>query len=138
MALEAAVQLTVESVRLRRADPGTLAKRLGEPLAVERRPRGVAPPPIVDEAAREAFQRGKRIGRMVERVAGVLPWKPVCLPQALATSAMLRRRGVDHLVQFGVRTPAEMRSHAWVTVSGWTVVGLRIGEFTPVAAFRRR
>lgn len=77
-----------------------------------------------------------RIGHMVSRVAGILPWQPVCLPQALATRAMLRRRGFAARSHLGVTGTAPFAAHAWVSVDGFVVVGGPVGHATEVAAFR--
>src|SRR3954452_1718450 len=78
----------------------------------------------------------RRVGRAVEKVAGRLPWAPACLPQALATRAMLRRRGIAceaHLAVVGTRPLA---THAWVTVNGVAVQGRPAGGATRLASFR--
>ena len=48
---------------------------------------------------------GRTLGRMVAGVARRLPFEAPCLPRALATQWMLRRRGVASRLVFGVRAP---------------------------------
>ena len=63
------------------------------------------------------------VGRAVERVARMLPWRPRCLPQAIATRRMLNRRRIPNLGHLGVVGTAPLETHAWVTVGGAVVQG---------------
>lgn len=71
------------------------------------------------------------IGRAVARVANIVPFRAVCLQQALATRRMLRRRGVAAEIVFGLLSdadgsqPGDVVAHAWVEVSGLTANGWR-------------
>jgi Transglutaminase-like superfamily len=76
----------------------------------------------------------RRIGVAVERVAALLPWHPVCLPQAIATRLMLRRRGIPAQLHLGVVETSPLSAHAWVTVEGRAVQGGRV-RATRVATF---
>lgn len=72
----------------------------------------------------------------VVRGAGRLPIASKCLPQALALSRMLRRRGVPHRLIVAVR-PAAARGrgddlHAWIELAGQTVLGELPGPWLPV------
>jgi hypothetical protein len=80
--------------------------------------------------------QGRRVGRIVERVASVLPWQPVCLPQAIAVRTMLRRRGVRSTLHLGVVSGEALSAHAWVTVGQAIVQGDPIGAAVEVARFR--
>ena len=79
---------------------------------------------------------GRTLGRMVAGVARRLPFEAPCLPRALATQWMLRRRGVASRLVFGVRraAPGEPADyHAWLTVDGRFVSGGRNAPaFTPL------
>ena len=75
------------------------------------------------------------VGRAVARVAHHLPWHPTCLPQALATRAMLRRRGIPCVSHLGVIRTEPFEAHAWVTVNDRVVQGGPIGHATEVARF---
>ena len=90
---------------------------------------------------------GREVGRIVRKVASCMPFRAVCLPQAMAAQWMLRRRGVSSRLIFGVRraseepggplqrkhgaaapgrtpwTGAGLDFHAWLTVAGENVVG---------------
>lgn len=132
LAVEAAVGLTVASIRIGRTSQGRLVALLGEPRAAEPAPEPAAP--ITDDQ-RSTVRRALRIGRIVTRVAGLLPWHPTCLRQSMATRTMLTRRGVEATLHLGVADVATMDAHAWVTVEGRTVVGRQARRFTPVASF---
>ena len=122
--LEAGVALTWASVAVRRASGPEVTRLLGEPSA-----------PMQGMAARPQFEAW-RVGRAVSRVAGWLPWRPTCLPQAVATRLMLRRRGIDFESHLGVIQTAPFEAHAWVTVRGTPVVGGPTHHATRIATFR--
>ena len=64
-------------------------------------------------------------GRAVASVARRLP-AMTCLVQAVAAQAMLRRRGFESTVRYGVRSGGNGRaldSHAWLVCGGRVVVG---------------
>ena len=135
MALESATALVVASVRVALTPRDRLVAGFGPARPGTPRPRGTPPLPIVDPVALDQFRVGRRVGHMVERVARLLPWRPTCLRQAIATRRLLRRRGVPNVMHLGVASAREMDTHAWVTVHQWSVVGQRLGAFTPVASF---
>lgn len=70
-----------------------------------------------------------RVARIVPRVAAWMPFKAVCLPQAMAAQWMLRRRGVPSHLSFGARREREetaaigLEFHAWLTVGGKCMLG---------------
>lgn len=73
-----------------------------------------------ERATRES---GDRVGWAVTGVAKVLPWKPVCLPQAVAAQWMLRRRGVPSTLYMGIDPRGGYDAHAWVSVGDHIVTG---------------
>ena len=83
-----------------------------------------------------------RIARMITSVGRRLPCRITCLVEALAAQAMLRRRGRESVVRFGVRARVEraatIEAHAWLEHDGTVILG-RIDELpryavlTPVA-----
>ena len=86
-----------------------------------------SPPP-------EGRRMGRKVARVVRRVAWHVPFRAVCLPQAMAAQWMLRRRGIPSRLFFGARRrpktapprdrPASgMDFHAWLTVSDACVLG---------------
>lgn len=52
-----------------------------------------------------------------------LPFKPTCLAQSLAASAMLRRRGTPNRLHIGARQQQDFEAHAWVEAAGLVVAG---------------
>ena len=96
-----------------------------------------------------ANRQPKRIRRFVggEEISGVAaaveymggrPWtRSVCLPRALATQAMLRRRGVVSSLCLGVnRTEVAISAHAWIEFRETVVVGgAEAPEFRRIAMF---
>ncbi|HKP91769.1 MAG TPA: lasso peptide biosynthesis B2 protein [Thermoleophilaceae bacterium] len=122
MLVEAALALALASLALR-VMRGSSSRLLGRVGSVERVVVG------------EIDSRARGVGRVVERVAAALPWRPSCLPQAIATRAMLRRRGIACEGHLGIVSTAPLEAHAWVTVAGRVVVGGPV-QATELAAFR--
>jgi hypothetical protein len=123
MLFEAIVQLTRASIELR-AVP---AKRTIGLLGILRGSE------TLDSAAAEQLGEAELVGRSVTRAANNLPWRPTCLPQALAVTRMLRRRGIGSQVHLGVTSPSVRKAHAWVTVAGHPVVGRAgLDQFVPL------
>lgn len=58
------------------------------------------------------------------------PWRSVCFQQGLALQRMLRRRGVDARLDYGIghSDAGDLQAHVWVSVDGVTVIG---GEQAP-------
>jgi len=73
----------------------------------------------------EQAQAAEAVGWAVSALARRVPWDGRCFAQALAATAMLRRRGVDGTVSFGVceGTPAGFEAHAWLRVGARIVTG---------------
>ena len=91
--------------------------------------------PVPAELDRARIEEARAIGRAVRRAASVLPWHPVCLPQAVAARAMLRRRGIRPEVHLGITTVSPLAAHAWVSVDGAVVLGGGVTA-SRVATFR--
>lgn len=86
---------------------------------------------------RFAADETKWISWAVERVAA-RPWiNALCLPRALATHAMLRRRGITSQLCLGVaRKDQTLVAHAWVEIGENRIVpDPEIERFTPLARF---
>ena len=103
---------------------------LGKPVPAE--PRN---PALQLERNRDA----RRLVRAVNRAARRLPGESRCLPQAMALSWMLRRRGVACTVVLGV-LPGSRRGevddlHAWVICGGEIVIGRSDDDHRPLIAF---
>ena len=94
---------------------------------------GATPKPEEQTLARE-------IGWAVTRAARYMPFKAVCLPQALAARHMLKRRGVASVLHFGVnigKVPEpRFDAHAWLDSAGVEVTGYPVArDFTEVGCF---
>ena len=110
--LEAITALTSAGVLLRVLRFSRLASRLGRHMAES--------PSQNDPATSTYAPRGRWA---VETAARHLPWKPVCLPQAVAAQWMLRRRGVASTLYLGVNPSVGLDAHAWVRAGTMIVTG---------------
>lgn len=76
------------------------------------------------------------VARAVGRAARHMPFRAVCLQQAIAAQHMLRWRGVETSVQFGARLEGgALDAHAWVTDAGAIVIGRTPVPYGALAAF---
>ena len=116
--------LTISSAAIRLV-PGDRATRLLGELAHD----GGSP-----GSAQDVLE-ARRIGRAVTRAAVMLPWRPLCLPQAMAAQRMLRWRGIRPCLHLGIVTTTPLCTHAWLTVEGAVVQGAPVPA-TTVATFR--
>ncbi len=93
-------------------------------------------------------ERAAEIGRVVAGVARAMPFRALCLQQAIAVRRMLRRRGMTATVLLGIshnrrqadkgndRGRVETAAHAWVTVGARVINGDGdLGDYTVVARF---
>lgn len=79
--------------------------------------RGQRQPPNPNQVA-----TGQRIGQMVNRAAGQQAWQITCVERSLLTGWLLKRRGIDSEVIFGVSiTGGIFPAHAWVEVLGTVI-----------------
>jgi len=122
---EAIAALAAASLLLKALGFTRLSKRLGRHMAVA--------PPVTD---RDAIRIASEIRWAVAAAAPRLPWKPVCLPQALAAHWMLRRRGIASTLYLGLDAKQGYDAHAWVRVGSVVVTGGPGQErFVVVASF---
>ena len=80
----------------------------------------------------------KDVGWAVTRAARYVPFRAVCLPQAIAAKAMLDRRRIACVMHFGVakNRDAPMDAHAWLDVGAVEVTGFPIAAgIVEVACF---
>ena len=101
-----------------------VAPRLGEFVApADPRVAERAAPTTPDQAA-----AARAIGWAVGAAAPFMPFRSVCLQQAMAAHTMLRRRGIASVMHFGA-SPSGKRAidaHAWLAAAGVKVTGYPI------------
>ena len=110
--LEAVVYLALATLRLRTVAFARLAPRLG---------RHMSESPASEDTA--VLERARSVRWAVETAARNLPWKPVCFPQAVAATMMLRRRRIASTLYLGVDPERGLDAHAWVRVGALIVAG---------------
>ena len=75
----------------------------------------------------------------VEAAARRMPWRTVCIQQGIAAQRMLRRRGIDAVLHYGIANrpdQTKLEAHVWVTVDGKALIGgAEASGFAPVAAY---
>ncbi|HUC62896.1 MAG TPA: lasso peptide biosynthesis B2 protein [Alphaproteobacteria bacterium] len=78
------------------------------------------------------------VGWAVTRSARWVPFKAVCLPQAMAAQFMLRRRGIASVMRFGARRGTEkpLDAHAWLDAAGVELTGYPVApDIAEIACF---
>lgn len=118
---EAAVELGLARIAVATLPFRVIARRLSKTPDAGRHDAGLA----------------ARVGRAVTAAAAHVPWRAVCLPQAIAARRMLARRGCGSSLHFGIGAdPAGLSAHAWLSAGNMIVVGAdAIGGVTPVTRF---
>jgi len=132
--LEAAVWLALARLAVLTIPFPRIAKRLGTFTA----PGDGLQHGIPAIAAPDAVTLAKEISWAVTCAARHVPFKAVCLPQALAARQMLTRRGVSSALYFGASKDSVgmFESHAWLLAAGVEVTGFPVAQqFTPMACF---
>ena len=90
------------------------------------------------ELSQEQLRVARTVGWSVTRAARYVPFRAVCLPQAIAAKMMLRRRHVPSVLHFGVAIIAggPLKAHAWLDAADVQVTGFPIApEFVETARF---
>ncbi|MBO9713962.1 lasso peptide biosynthesis B2 protein [Sphingomonas sp.] len=126
MLVEATAALLVARARLVFQPFRAIARRFGE-LVPPSDPRVAA---HRAPAGPDAQAYAERVSWAVTRAALHVPFRAVCLPQAIAAHAMLRRRGVASAVHFGAMKGASsgIDAHAWLDAAGVEVTGYPVKE----------
>lgn len=80
------------------------------------------------------------IGWAVTRAACYMPFKAVCLPQALAARQMLKRRGIASVLHLGANLPkspgTRFDAHAWLETAGAEITGYpQAKDFIEIGCF---
>lgn len=79
----------------------------------------------------------RSVGWAIRLMAGKVPFRAVCLQQGVAAKLMLRRRGIQSALHFGVAPNADgLDAHAWLDTAGAKVTGYPVGNgFTELACW---
>ena len=104
-----------------------VAPVLGRQMARSPEETGGAPAELLD-----------RISWAVAAASRHLPWDCLCLAQAMAGKAMLKRRGVPSTLYLGVAKDGEARlqAHAWLRCGERILTGRQgMARFTVIATF---
>ncbi len=84
----------------------------------------------------------EKTGIRIYRSAQKMPWRSVCLDQALALAIVLRLVNIRFRFHLGVKKSDKLKAHAWVTSGGRIIIGWHPDdEYTEVGVFeawRRR
>lgn len=78
-----------------------------------------------DGAPREVdWNSAKRMTRAVESASRRLPWRTVCIHEALALHWLLRWRAQPSLLHFGLSPgDGQLSAHVWVSLDGKILIG---------------
>ncbi len=90
------------------------------------------------QLAQDHVRIAEEVGWAVTRSARYVPFKAVCLPQAMAARVMLKRRGVASVMHFGAAKGKEkpLDAHAWLDAAGVEVTGYPVAEgFAEIGCF---
>jgi hypothetical protein len=112
--------------------------RLARHLGAAMTPREARALAVSIPASPQAVRIAEDVGWAVTRAARYLPFRAVCLPQAMAARMMLARRGVASMLHFGAATDGDGRviAHAWLDATGVEVTGYPVPPaFAEVACF---
>ena len=90
-----------------------------------------------DKTSPDQARLAAEIGWAVTRSARYVPFKAVCLPQAMAARVMLKRRGVGSVLHFGASGREKpFDAHAWLDAAGVEVTGYpQARDFAEIACF---
>ena len=132
--IEAALWLAASRIALLAVPFPALARRLGVFVAPSDERVMLARRGCSEDDVRLA----EEIGWATVSAARHVPFKAVCLPQAMAARIMLRRRGVASVLHFGAAKGREktIDAHAWLDAAGVEVTGYPVAsQFSEIACF---
>lgn len=70
------------------------------------------------------WNAARRMARAVESALRYLPWRTVCIQEALALQWLLRRHGIPSLLHYGIDPEgAELSAHVWVSLGEEILIG---------------
>jgi hypothetical protein len=105
-----------------------LARRLGTFVAPADRRVAV----VNAQAHAQHIEIAQDISWAIIRAAYHIPFRAVCLPQAMAARVMLSRRRVPSVMHFGAikGTDKSLEAHAWLDAGSVEVVGYPVAQNT--------
>lgn len=130
LVVEAVIWLALAQLALLFVPFRLLAARFGTVATAHAQPDSRFSDPQLD--------RAREVGWAVTRAARYVPFRAVCLPQAIAAKAMLSRRHIASVMHFGVakKSEAPMAAHAWLDAGPVEVTGYPVTpDFVEVARF---
>jgi hypothetical protein len=74
----------------------------------------------------EGSGEARDTARIVDAIADRVPFRAVCLKRGVALQWMLRRRGIDAVLHYGIQLKKpgeEIAAHVWVSVGGEVLLG---------------
>ncbi len=74
--------------------------------------------PAVPVLAEHPISSSLRLGHIVQRTLGILPFDSRCLIRSLVLTRLLARRGVTSTIVFAAKSKPSFQAHAWVEYSG--------------------
>ena len=127
----AAARLTTQTAPFRKLAADLGAPEQPERLIISRDETGYST---------SAAHAAQEVAWAVQCAARQVPFKAVCLQQAVAAKSMLRRRGIQGVVHFGVAKGGDRRAaleiHAWLDAAGVKVTGYPLaGRYVELARF---
>ena len=132
--IEAAFWLLVARLALLAVPFPKLARRLGVFVS----PADARAAQIWPGGSEAEARLAGEIGWATVCAARHVPFKAVCLPQAMAARIMLSRRGVASVLHFGAAKGRgkPLDAHAWLDAAGVEVTGYPVaGQFAEIACF---
>jgi hypothetical protein len=132
--VEAALWLLAARIALLAIPFPTLARRIGVFVA----PSDERVTQVGRGRTDDDVRLAEEIGWATVSAARHVPFKAVCLPQAMAARIMLRRRGVASVLHFGAAKGKEkaIDAHAWLDAAGVEVTGYPVAaQFSEIACF---
>ena len=94
--------------------------------------------PLSSEARRNGDELIRDVRWAVETAARIAPWQAVCIQKGIALQWMLRRRGIDARLHYGIGQDeaGELQAHVWVAAEDTVVIGgADADRFRRVATF---
>jgi hypothetical protein len=127
MTFEAAVLLGVARIALLVVPFRKVAEKLGTPHSA------AAPHNVLKPAREDEEELARRVSESVQRAAKNVPFRAVCIHQALVAKLMLEQRGVPSVMHFGVaRNGADaddaLRAHAWLNTATVEITGFPVED----------